>query len=60
MVIHSIGLDTVYALIFTWFDIRDICGLEAIRESLDPWKFRLRSCAMAKHGRLQILKRENR
>ena len=53
-------LRTVYALIFVWFNIRGIRRLEAIWESLDPQKFRLGSCAKAKHGRLRILKRENR
>ena len=51
---------TVYALIFAWFNIYGIRGLEAIRESLDPRKFKSGSCVMAKHGRPQILKCENR
>ena len=44
------NIDTVYALIFVWLNIRGIRGLEAIHESLDPRKFRSGSCAMAKHG----------
>ena len=35
--IYIIYIYTVYALIFAWFNI---CRLEAIRESLDPRKFR--------------------
>ena len=35
--IYYIYIYTVYALIFAWFNI---CRLEAIRESLDPRKFR--------------------
>ena len=50
----------MYALIFAGFNIRGIRGLEAIRESLDPQKFRSGSCAMAKHGHPQILKCDNR
>ena len=47
-------------LIFTWFNIRGIRRLEAIRESLDPQKFRSGSCVMVKHGHPRTLKRENR
>ena len=47
MYVHN----TLYALIFVWFNIHGIRGLEAIRESLGPQKFRSGSCAMAKHGR---------
>jgi hypothetical protein len=32
---NVIYLNTIYALIFTWFNIRGIRRLEAIRESLD-------------------------
>ena len=57
---YCICSNTAYALIFVWFNIRGIRRLEAIRESLDLRKFRSGSCAIAKHGRPRILKRENR